>query len=91
MTPGTPTYTVLYTEGAAARRDALPPERRTVFDKGIAVLCADPFIDVSQPIGGDWREVRLTSRILIEYSVHAGQLVIIVVRLFDEADVIVQE
>jgi len=91
MIPMPPVYTVMYTELAAAKRDELTPERRTVFEKGIDVLCQNPFIDVSQPIGGDWREVRLTSRIVIEYSVHAGQLVIIVVRIFDDADAIVQE
>jgi mRNA-degrading endonuclease RelE of RelBE toxin-antitoxin system len=85
------TYTVMYTEQAAAKRDALPPERRQIFEKGIQALCEDPFTEVSHPLGGDWREVRLTSRILIEYSVHAGQLVVLVVRIFDDSDVIIPE
>jgi mRNA-degrading endonuclease RelE of RelBE toxin-antitoxin system len=85
------TYTVMYTEEAAAKRDGLPPERRLKFDKGIEVLCQDPYTEVSHPIGGDWREVRLTSQIVIEYSVHAGQLVVIVVRIFDDNDVIIKE
>lgn len=84
-------YTVMYTEQAAITRDQLPPERRLKFDKGIEILCQNPFIDVSHAIGGDWREVRLTSQILVEYSVHAGQLVIIVVRIFDDTDIVVQE
>lgn len=86
-----PTYTVMYTEMAAEKRDALAPERRVKFDKGIEILCQDPYTEVSHPIGGDWREVRITQQILIEYSVHAGQLVIVVVRIFDDADVIVPE
>lgn len=86
-----PTYTVMYTETAAAKRDALPPERRVTFDKGIEILCQDPYIEVSHPIGGDWREVRLTPKIVIEYSVHSGQLVVIVVRIFDDTDVIITE
>lgn len=84
-------YTAMFTEQAAAKRDALPPERRVKFDKGIEILCQDPFVNVSHPIGGDWREVRLTSQIVVEYSVHAGQLVVIVVRVFDDGDIIVKE
>jgi hypothetical protein len=84
-------HTVMYTEQAAAKRDALPPERHVTFDKGIEILCQDPYTNVSHPIGGDWREVRLTPKILVEYSAHAGQLVIYDVRIFDDFDVIIDE
>lgn len=84
-------YTVMYTEQAAIKRDHLTPERRQKFDKGIEVLCQDPFLSVSHPMGGDWREVRLTSQIVIEYSVHGGQLVIVVIRIFDDEDVVIKD
>lgn len=84
-------YTVEFTEKAAAKRDSLPPQRRQTFEKGIEILCHDPYTPQSAPIGGDWREVRLTPQIVIEYSVHAGQLVVIVVRIFDDNDIIIKD
>ncbi|MER5182835.1 hypothetical protein ABT009_31530 [Streptomyces sp. NPDC002896] len=86
-------YEVLYTESAARDRDRLDPVRRAAFDKAIDILARDPYTEVSRPIGiGDQdREIRLTSQIVAEYTVSRGRLLLIMLRIFDDADILLPE
>ncbi len=86
-------YEVLYTEPAARDRDRLDPVRRASFDKAVEILARDPYTELSRPIGlGEHdREVRLTSQIVAEYMVSRGRLLLVVLRIFDDADVLLPE
>ncbi|GAA2707328.1 MULTISPECIES: hypothetical protein [Streptomyces] len=86
-------YEVLYTEPAARDRDRLDPVRRAAFDKAVEILARDPYTELSRPIGlGEHdREVRLTSQIVAEYMVSRGRLLLVVLRIFDDADVLLPE
>jgi hypothetical protein len=86
-------FSVEFTESAAAKRDSLAPERRALFDKGIAILLADPYHPLSRPIGASEtdREIRLTSAMTIEYVIAHGLLVVIVVRAFDDQDILLSD
>ncbi|MEU0600331.1 hypothetical protein ABZ484_19120 [Streptomyces sp. NPDC006393] len=89
----TMTYDVYYTVQAAAARDRLDDAQRIAFDKGIALLARDPFVEVSRPIGstGDDRTIRLTQNILVEYTVSRGRLLVFVVEVFNDKDVLVTD
>lgn len=84
-------YQVLFTEKAAAHRDALTPERSEKFDKGIALIADDPYTQLSRPMSatGDDRVIRLTQNILVEYTVSAGRLIVFIVEVFDDQDIAV--
>ncbi|GHF46736.1 hypothetical protein GCM10010218_30030 [Streptomyces mashuensis] len=86
-------YEVLYTEPAARDRDRLDPVRRASFDKAVELLARDPYTELSRPIGlGEHdREIRLTSQIVAEYMVSRGRLLLVVLRIFDDADVLLPE
>ncbi|KRC95710.1 MULTISPECIES: type II toxin-antitoxin system RelE family toxin [unclassified Streptomyces] len=88
---GRTAYTVFYTEQAAAARDRLDGQQRAAFEKGIMMLAADPFPDLSRPISstGDDRTIRLTQNILIEYTVSVGRLLIFIVEVFNDRDIFV--
>lgn len=86
-------YEVLYTEPAARDRDGLDPVRRASFDKAVEILARDPYTELSRPIGvGEQdREIRLTSQIVAEYMVSRGRLLLVVLRIFDDADILLAE
>ncbi|MET8690595.1 hypothetical protein ABZV77_40960 [Streptomyces sp. NPDC004732] len=86
-------YEVLYTEPAARDRDRLDPARRASFDKAIEILARDPYTEHSRSIGvGEQdREIRLTSQIVAEYMVSRGRLLLVVLRVFDDADILLAE
>jgi hypothetical protein len=86
-------YEVLYTESAARDRDRLDPARRATFDKAVEILARDPYTDVSRSIGlGEQdREIRLTSQVVAEYMVSRGRLLLIMLRIFDDADILLPE
>ncbi|MEW2579809.1 type II toxin-antitoxin system RelE family toxin [Streptomyces syringium] len=86
-------YEVLYTEPAARDRDRLDPARRASFDKAIEILARDPYTELSRPVGvGEQdREIRLTSQIVAEYMVSRGRLLLVVLRIFDDADILLTE
>ncbi|MEU7583643.1 hypothetical protein AB0B50_39400 [Streptomyces sp. NPDC041068] len=86
-------YEVLYTEPAARDRDRLDPVRRASFDKAIEILARDPYTEHSRAIGvGEQdREIRLTSQIVAEYMVSRGRLLLVVLRVFDDADILLVE
>lgn len=86
-------YEVLYTEPAARDRDRLDPARRAAFDKAVEILARDPYTNVSRSIGiGEQdREIRLTSQIVAEYMVSRGRLLLIMLRIFDDADILLPE
>jgi hypothetical protein len=83
-------FRIEFTESAAAKRDALDPQRRALFEKGLAILLENPYHPLSQPIGASEvdREIRLTSAMAIEYVIAHGLLVVIVVRVYDDRDVL---
>jgi hypothetical protein len=89
----TMTYDVYYTVQAAAARDRLDDRQRNAFDKGIAMLARDPFLEVSRPISstGDDRTIRLTQNILVEYAISRGRLLIFVVEVFNDKDVLITD
>ncbi|MEV6729801.1 MULTISPECIES: hypothetical protein [unclassified Streptomyces] len=86
-------YEVLYTESAGQARDRLDPARRASFDKAVDILARDPYTELSQSIGpGEQdREIRLTSQIVAEYMVSRGRLLLVVLRIFDDADILLPE
>ncbi|AZQ72990.1 MULTISPECIES: type II toxin-antitoxin system RelE family toxin [Streptomyces] len=86
-------YEVLYTEPAARDRDRLDPVRRASFEKAIEILARDPYTELSRPIGAGEqdREIRLTSQIVAEYMVSRGRLLLVVLRIFDDADILLAE
>lgn len=86
-------YEVLYTEPAARDRDRLDPTRRASLDKAIELLARDPYTELSRTIGvGDQdREIRLTSQIVAEYLVSRGRLLLVMLRIFDDADILLPE
>ncbi|MFI8926410.1 type II toxin-antitoxin system RelE/ParE family toxin [Streptomyces sp. NPDC053474] len=86
-------YEVLFTEPAARDRDRLDPVCRASFDKAVALLARDPYTEHSRPVGpGEQdREIRLTSQIVAEYMVSRGRLLLVVLRIFDDADILLVE
>ncbi|PZG87950.1 hypothetical protein C1I97_32255 [Streptomyces sp. NTH33] len=86
-------YEVLYTESAARDRDRLDPVRRASLDKAVDILARNPYTEVSRPIGpGEQdREIRLTSQIVAEYMVSRGRLLLVMLRIFDDADILLPE
>ncbi|MCD9142970.1 type II toxin-antitoxin system RelE family toxin [Streptomyces albireticuli] len=86
-------YEVLYTEPAARDRDRLDPARRASFDKAIEILARDPYTELSRTVGvGEQdREIRLTSQIVAEYMVSRGRLLLVLLRIFDDADILLAE
>ncbi|MEI5008220.1 type II toxin-antitoxin system RelE/ParE family toxin [Streptomyces sp. NPDC087659] len=86
-------YEVLFTESAARDRDRLDPVRRASFDKAVEILARDPYTEHSRPIGpGEQdREIRLTSQVVAEYIISRGRLLLVVLRIFDDADILLPE
>jgi hypothetical protein len=80
-------YRVDFTEAAAEVRDSLPAERRAMLDRGVRVLARDPFNKTATgPIGADdsYRKAYVAPGLVLEYTVVAQVLVVIVMQLFDE-------
>ncbi|MEV6955801.1 hypothetical protein [Streptomyces sp. NPDC051183] len=86
-------YEVLFTESAGRDRDRLEPVRRASFDKALEILARDPYTELSRPIGAGEqdREIRLTSQIVAEYVVSRGRLLLVVLRVFGDADTLLPE
>ncbi|MFB6809314.1 hypothetical protein [Streptomyces sp. NPDC056387] len=87
------TYEVLCTESAGQERDRLDPARRASFDKAVEILARDPYTELSRPMGAGEqdREIRLTSQIVAEYMVSRGRLLLVQLRIFDDADILLPE
>lgn len=86
-------YEIHLTEAAAASRARLDDKRRTAFDKGLDILASDPFTEHSHPAGGDdsARTIRVTPSLMVEYIVNRGYIVIIVLRIFDNQDILLPD
>ncbi|GAB2898965.1 type II toxin-antitoxin system RelE family toxin [Streptomyces mayteni] len=86
-------YELHLTEAAADTRARLDDKRRAAFDKGVDILANDPFNEHSRPAGGDdtSRTIRVTPSLLVEYIVHRGYVVIVVLRVFDNQDVLLPD
>ncbi|EME99823.1 hypothetical protein J7W19_19040 [Streptomyces mobaraensis NBRC 13819 = DSM 40847] len=86
-------HEVLYTEQAARERDRLDPARRASFEKAVDLLARVPYTELSRPVGAGEqdREIRLTSRIVAEYMVSRGRLLLVALRIPDDADILLVE
>lgn len=86
-------YEIHLTEMAAAARARLNDKRRAAFDKGLDILANDPFTDHSHPAGGDdsARTIRVTHSLFVEYIVNRGYIVVVVLRVFDNQDVLLPD
>ncbi|GAA4949257.1 hypothetical protein GCM10023205_07030 [Yinghuangia aomiensis] len=87
-------YRVDFTEAAAEVRDSLPAERRAMLDRGVRVLARDPFNKTATgPIGPDdsYRKAYVAPGLVLEYTVVAQVLVVIVMQLFDETAYLIDQ
>lgn len=86
-------YRLTYTEEAAATRDALPPERRRLFERAAAVLARDPYntLGTAALSSQEERKAYLAPGLMVEYYVRRSVLVIIVFEVFDESGYLTDE
>ncbi|WP_059012950.1 hypothetical protein [Streptomyces specialis] len=86
-------YAVKFSEEAARVRDGLPADRKSLLERGLAVLAQDPEPKMSIPISGDesTRSLALTPNIAIEYVVGEGLLLVLVVHVVDFTHVLLEE
>ncbi|MEV5594019.1 hypothetical protein [Streptomyces sp. NPDC052496] len=79
-------YRVTYTVEAKATADAMAPERRDMFERGLAKLALDPYHKATAHIGTheDDRKAQVAPGLLVEYVVAHGLLVIVVIEIFDD-------
>lgn len=80
-------YRVTYTLEAKATRDAMPPHRQKLLDRGLAVLAQDPFPKASTYVGTNEadRKVQVAPGILVEYFVSNAFMVVAVIEVFDDS------
>ncbi len=79
-------YQIEYTERAAARRDALPEDRRKLLERGLPKLAEDPFIPVSQAVSGeDIRVVSVAPGLTVDHIVHRAFLILISVAILTQS------
>lgn len=84
---------IQYTVEADHQVNSLTPERQERLRKGIAVIQEDPYhrLSVAMNAEGTLRKIQATSRILVEYVVIDNLTLIVVLELFDDLEVLVQE
>lgn len=84
---------IQYTVEADQQIKALPPERQDRLRKGLAIIQESPYHEVSVAMNdeGTLRKIQATSRILVEYVVIDNLTLIVVLELFDDLEVLVQE
>jgi hypothetical protein len=76
-------FRVAYADDARAELVHMAPERRAIFDKGMAVLASNPYRHGSTPVRGDRdrREATIADVALIRYAVSPTVLVVTVLKL----------
>lgn len=84
---------IQYTVEADQQIAALPQERQDRLRKGIAIIQEDPYhaLSVAMNAEGTLRKIQATSRILVEYIVIDNLTLVVVLELFDDLEVLVQE
>lgn len=84
---------IQYTVEADQQVNALTPERQERLRKGVAVIQEDPYhpLSVAMNAEGTLRKIQATSRILVEYIVIDNLTLVVVLELFDDLEVLVQE
>lgn len=84
---------IQYTVEAERQVQALSPERQERLRKGIAIIQEDPYhaLSVGMNAEGTLRKIQATSRILVEYIVIDNLTLVVVLELFDDLEVLVQE
>lgn len=84
---------IQYTVEADQQISALPQERQDRLRKGIAIIQEDPYhsMSVAMNAEGTLRKIQATSRILVEYVVIDNLTLVVVLELFDDLEVLVQE
>lgn len=83
-----PVYRIQFTEQAAAARDELAPDRRTLLLEGLGNLARDPRRKRGTTQVGtnkDYRKAMVTHGMLIEYVIVHEAVVVVVLELFDES------
>lgn len=78
-------YRVTYTVEAKATADAMAPERRNLFERGLAKLALDPYHRATAHVGTheDNRKAQVAPGLLVEYVLARGLLVVVVIEIFD--------
>lgn len=78
-------HRVTYTLEAKAARDAMPPHRQELLDRGLALLAQDPFHKASTYVGTNEadRKAQVAPGILVEYFVSNAFMVVAVIEVFD--------
>lgn len=84
---------IQYTCEAHDQMASLSPERQERLRKGIAVIQEDPYhrLSVAMNAEGTLRKIQATSRILVEYVVIDNLTLVVVLELFDDLEVLVEE
>lgn len=79
-------YQIEFTERAAAKRDALPEDRRGLLERGLQKLTEDPFTPVSQAVSGeDIRVVSVATGLTVGYMGHRAFLILVSVANLDQS------
>ncbi|MFI2237935.1 hypothetical protein [Streptomyces chrestomyceticus] len=78
-------YRVTYTVEAKATAAAMAPERRDLFERGLAKLALDPYHRATAHVGTheDNRQAQVAPGLLVEYVLARGLLVVVVIEIFD--------
>jgi len=78
------TYTVKWTEDAAAARDALPEDRRALLAKAVDILSEDPYAPGTHAVGdGDIRVTNVAPGMVVDYAVHSRFVFLYVLQVMD--------
>lgn len=88
-----PLYQVSWTEDAATIRDSLPPKRKDKLLQAVELLADNPYVTISQQIGTEETEraIQLTDKIVGEYAILRGQIMIAMLRLFDSGSLVIED
>jgi mRNA-degrading endonuclease RelE of RelBE toxin-antitoxin system len=83
-------YKVQRTVEVQAKIDSLEKERAELLEKGLGLIAENPYREHTFGIDaeGNYRKVRITNYIDVEYVVIPGAVVIVVFRVFDDKDVL---
>ncbi|MFF3271646.1 hypothetical protein ACFYWU_12030 [Streptomyces chrestomyceticus] len=78
-------YRITYTVEAKATADAMAPERRDLFERGLTRLALDPYHRATAHVGTheDNRKAQVAPGLLVEYVLARGLLVVMVIEIFD--------
>lgn len=78
-------YRVTCTVEAKATADAMAPERRDLFERGLSKLALDPYHQATAHVGRheENRKAQVAPGLLVEYVLARGLLVVVGIGVFD--------